>query len=54
MKAYESPTIYILEVFVEQGFAGSGYYPNSSNSGISGGIAGSENMGGGGDINVGW
>ena len=50
MNQDESPTIEILEVSVEQGFAGTG----SSSSGIEVGLGGSENMGGGGDINVGW
>ena len=54
MKNYLSPKIEILKVIVEQGFIGSSNYPDSSNSGISGGIGGSENMGGDGDINVGW
>ena len=56
MNHYEFPTIEILEVSVEQGFAGS-YGPGgggSSSSGIEGGLGGSEGMGGGGDINVGW
>ena len=55
MKHYESPTIEILEVSVEQGFAGSyGSGGGSSSSGIEGGLGGSEGMSGGGDINVGW
>ena len=53
MTYYESPIIEILEISVEQGFAGS-YSPGggSSSNGIEGG--GSEGMSGGGDINVGW
>lgn len=51
MNQYESPTIEILEIIVEKGFAGSA---PSSNSGIDGGLGSSEGMGGGGDINVGW
>ena len=47
MNQYESPTIMVLEVLVEKGFA-------SSSSDIEGGLGGSEGMGGGGDINVGW
>ena len=53
---YQSPTIEILEVLVDKGFAGS-YSPDgggSSSSSIDGGLGGSEGMGGGGDINVGW
>lgn len=46
MPIYQSPKIEIIEISVEQGFASSG--------GIEGGLGGSENMGGGGDINVGW
>ena len=55
MHTYESPIIEIQEVLVEKGFAGS-YSPGggSSSSGIEGGLGGSEGMGGGGDINVGW
>ena len=51
MNQYESPTIEILEIIVEKGFAGSGA---SSNNDIEGGLGGSEGMDGGGDINVGW
>lgn len=51
MNQYESPTIEILQVLVEKGFAGSDAY---SSSGIDGGLGGSEGMGGSGDINVGW
>ena len=51
MNQYQSPTIEIQEVLVEKGFAASG---GSSSSGIDGGLGGSEGMGGGGDINVGW
>ena len=47
MTLYESPTIIVLEVFVEKGFA-------SSSSDIEGGLGGSEGMGGNGDINIGW
>ena len=57
MNQYQSPTIEIQEVLVEKGFAGSGGYSpggGSSSSGIVGGLGGSEGMGGGGDINVGW
>ncbi len=50
MNQYESPTIEIQKALVEKGFAGS----DSSSSGIEGGLGGSEGMGGGGDINVGW
>ena len=55
MIQYESPTIEILQILVEKGFAGS-YSPGggSSSSSIEGGLGGSEGMGGGGDINVGW
>lgn len=51
MKQYEYPIIEILEVLVEKGFAGSG---GSSNDSVNGGLGGSESMGGGGDINIGW
>jgi len=51
MNQYQSPTIEIQEILVEKGFAGSGA---SLNSDIEGGLGGSEGMGGGGDINVGW
>ena len=44
---YHPPTITVLEVFVEKGFA-------TSSCGIEGGLGGSKGMGGGGDINVGW
>lgn len=58
MDQYESPTIEIQEVLVEKGFLGSGGYSpgggGSTSSGIEGGLGGSEGMGGGGDINVGW
>lgn len=57
MNQYKSPTIEIQEVLVEKGFYGSGGYSpggGSSSSGIEGGLGGSEGMGGGGDINVGW
>ena len=58
MNQYQSPTIEIQEVLVEKGFYGSGGYSpgggGSSSSGIEGGLGGSEGMGGGGDINVGW
>ena len=57
MNNYYSPTIEILQVLVEKGFAGSGGYSpggGSSSSGIEGGLGGSEGMGGGGDTNVGW
>ena len=57
MNNYYSPTIEILQILVEKGFAGSGGYNpggGSSSSGIEGGLGGSEGMGGGGDINVGW
>lgn len=47
MNQYQSPTIEIQKVLVEKGFA-------SSNIDIEGGLGGSEGMGGGGDINVGW
>lgn len=50
MNQYESPTIEILEIQVEKGFAGS----NPSSSGIDGGLGGSEGMDGGGNVNVGW
>ena len=50
MNQYESPIIEIIEILVEKGFEGS----NLSSSGIEGGLGGSEGMGGGGDINVGW
>ena len=54
MNQYESPIIKIQEVLVEKGFAGS-YSPGGSiSNGIEGGLGGSEGMGGGGDINVGW
>lgn len=51
MNQYESPTIEILQITVEKGFAES---DASSSSGINGGLGDSEGMGGGGDINVGW
>ena len=51
MNQYESPTIEILQVLVEKGFAGSG---GLSSNNLEGGLGGSEGMGGGGDINVGW
>ena len=55
MNQYESPIIEVLQILVEKGFAGS-YSPGggSSSSGIDGGLGGSEGMGGGGDINIGW
>ena len=57
MDQYQSPIIEIQEILVEKGFYGSGGYSpggGSSSSSIEGGLGGSEGMGGGGDINVGW
>lgn len=55
MIKYQSPIIEIQEIHVEKGFAGSDSPGgDSSNSEIEGGLGGSEEMGGGGDINVGW
>ena len=57
METYNSPIIEIQEVLVEKGFYGSGGYSSgggSSSSGLEGGLGGSEGMGGGGDINIGW
>lgn len=50
MNQYKSPTVEIQEILVEKGFAGS----SSPDSNIEGGLGGSENIGGGGDVNVGW
>lgn len=44
MEEYQSSSIEIIEAVVELGFTGS----------INGGIGGSENMDGGGDVNVEW
>ena len=44
MELYESPSIEIIEIIVEVGFAGS----------ISGGLGETGNMAGGGDVNIDW
>lgn len=44
MQTYEPPTITIIEVQIEQGFAGS----------LDGDIGGTDPMGGNGDVNVNW
>ena len=44
MELYESPSIEIIEIIVEVGFAGS----------ISGGLGETGNMAGSGDVNIDW
>ena len=51
MYLYQSPTIEILEIYVEKGFAGSSA---TTSSGLEGGLGGSEGMDGGGDIIICW
>lgn len=51
MTNYQSPAIELQEVLVEKGFAGSA---GSSGSSIEGGLGGSENMGGSGDVGIDW